>query len=156
VTEHLDTTTHGSGDIVVGIDESKNSRVALAAAIEEAARRHAPLRVVTVFESAGRFGARYSVPIPVSDTEIARREEIVAREIVDDVLSTAATRPEVRVIAIPGTTGPTLVEQSRTAQLLVVGHRGHGEITSVLLGSVGLYCVLHAHSPVLVIRPDPS
>lgn len=156
MTEHLDTTTHGSGDVVVGIDESKPSRIALAAAIEEATRRHAPLRVVTVFESAGRFGARYSVPIPVSDTEIARREEIAAREIVDDVLSTVATPPEVRVVAVAGTTGPTLVEQSRTAQLLVVGHRGHGEVASALLGSVGLYCVLHAHSPVLVIRPEPS
>ncbi len=156
MTDHPDTTTHDPREIVVGIDESKPARTALAAAIEEAARRHAPLRVVTVFESAGRFGARYSVPIPVSDTEIARREEIAAREIVDDVLSTAATRPDVRVVAVAGTIGPVLVEESRTAQLLIVGHRGHGEIASVLLGSVGLYCVLHAHSPVLVIRPDPS
>jgi nucleotide-binding universal stress UspA family protein len=156
MTEQPDTTTHDTREVVVGIDESKPARTALAAAIEEAARRSAPLRVVTVFESAGRFGARYSVPIPVDDAEIARREEDVARKIVDDVLSTAAARPEVRVTAIPGTIGPTLVEQSRNAQLLVVGHRGHGEITSVLLGSVGLYCVLHAHSPVLVVRPDSS
>lgn len=151
MTDHPDTTTHDPREIVVGIDESKQARTALAAAIEEAARRHAPLRVVTVFESAGRFGARYSVPIPVSDTEIARREEAAAREIVDDVLSTAAARPDVRVIAVAGATGPVLVEESRTAQLLVVGHRGHGEIASVLLGSVGLYCVLHAHSAVLVV-----
>jgi nucleotide-binding universal stress UspA family protein len=46
-----------------------------------------------------------------------------------------------------------LVEQSRTAQLLVVGHRGCNAFASTLLGSTGLYCVLHAHSPVLVIRP---
>ncbi len=52
-----------------------------------------------------------------------------------------------------GATGPTLVEESRTAELLVVGHRGRGELASVLLGSVGLYCVLQAHAPVLVVRP---
>ena len=52
-----------------------------------------------------------------------------------------------------GTTGPTLVEESRTAELLVVGHCRRGELASVLLGSVGLYCVLHARSPVLVVRP---
>ena len=151
MTELPDTTAHDAREIVVGIDESKAARTALVAAVEEAARRHAALRVVTVFESAGRFGARYSVPLPVSDAEIARREEVAAREIVDEVLGTAATRPDVRVIAVAGATGPVLVEESRTAQLLVVGHRGHGEIASVLLGSVGLYCVLHAHSPVLVI-----
>jgi Tyrosine phosphatase family len=41
--------------------------------------------------------------------------------------------PEVPVMAIAGATGPALVEHSRTAQLLVVGHRGHGEIASALL-----------------------
>ena len=156
MTDQPDTTTHEPREILVGIDESAPARTALAAAIEEAVRRSAPQHVVTVFESAGRFGARYSVPIPVDDTEIARREEAAAQEIVDDVLSKATTRPRVRVTAVPGAIGPTLVEESRKAQLLVVGHRGHGEITSVLLGSVGLYCVLHAHSPVLVVRPDTS
>jgi nucleotide-binding universal stress UspA family protein len=61
--------------------------------------------------------------------------------------------PEVRVVVTAGTTGPTLVEESRTAELLVVGHCRRGELASVLLGSVGLYCVLHAHSPVLAVRP---
>jgi nucleotide-binding universal stress UspA family protein len=154
--EHPEITPRDAMDVVVGIDESEPGRLALASAVEEAVRRAAPLRVVTVFESAGRFGARYNVPIPVSDDEIARREEVVVREIVDEVLSTAAARPDVRMVAVAGATGPVLVEQSRTAQLLVVGHRGHGEIASALLGSVGLYCVLHAHSPVLVVRPTPG
>ena len=85
--------------------------------------------------------------------EIARREEVVTRKIVDEVLGAAESPPEVRIVVVAGATGPTLVEQSRTAELLVVGHRGRGELASVLLGSVGLYCVLHARSPVLVVRP---
>ena len=89
----------------------------------------------------------------MSDEEIARREEVATRKFVDDVLVAAESPPEVRIEVIAGTTGPVLVEQSRTAELLVVGHRGRGELASVLLGSVGLYCVLHAHSPVLVVRP---
>ena len=140
-------------EIVVGVDESDASRLALIYAVEEAVCRQAPLRVVTVFESAGRFGDRYSVPIPVSDEEIARREEVVTRKIVDEVLGATESPPEVRIVVTAGTTGPALVEESRTAALLVVGHRGRGELASVLLGSVGLYCVLHAHSPVLVVRP---
>ncbi len=107
---------------------------------------------MTAFESAGRFGDRYSIPIPVSDEEIARREEVATRKIVDEVLGAAESLPEVRIVAMAGATGPTLVEESRTAELLVVGHRGRGELASVLLGSVG-HCVLHAHSPVLVVRP---
>jgi nucleotide-binding universal stress UspA family protein len=46
-----------------------------------------------------------------------------------------------------------LVEQSRKADLLVVGHRGRGAIASTFLGSVGLTCVEHAHCPVTVVRP---
>ena len=140
-------------EIVVGVDESDASRLALIHAVEEAVCRHASLRVVTVFESAGRFGDRYSVPIPVSDEEITRREEVVTRKIVDEVLGAIESPPEVRIVVMVGATGPALVEQSRTAELLVVGHRGRGELASVLLGSVGLYCVLHAHSSVLVVRP---
>jgi nucleotide-binding universal stress UspA family protein len=149
-------------EIVVGVDESDGSRPALVCAAEEALRRQAPLRVVTAFESAGRFGARYGVPIPVTDEEIAHREGVAIRKLVDEVLGTAEGRPQVRIVVVAGATGPVLVEQSRTAQLLVVGHRGRGELASTLLGSVGLYCVLHAHSPVLVVRPpadapdDPS
>jgi len=140
-------------EIVVGVDESDASRLALIFAVEEAARSQAPLRVVTAFESAGRFGDRYSVPIPVSDEEIARREEVAIRKIVDEVLGGAYGRPDVRLVVMAGAAGPALVEESCTAELLVVGHRGCGELASILFGSVGLYCVLHAHSPVLVVRP---
>lgn len=150
---HVATPATNVREIVVGVDESDASRLALIYAVEEAVRRQARLRVVTVFESAGRFGDRYSVPIPVSDEEIARREEVAIRKIVDEVLGAANTRPEVRIVVMAGATGPALVEQSRTAELLVVGHRGRGELASILLGSVGLYCVVHAHSPVLVVRP---
>jgi nucleotide-binding universal stress UspA family protein len=151
--EDQDRTTPTPTEVVVGIDESAPARVALEYAVDEAVRRGASLRVVTAFESAGRFGARYSVPIPVSDEEIARAEETAAQKIVEEVLATAPTRPEVRVVAVAGSAGPALVAHSRTAALLVVGHRGHGAVASALIGSVGLYCVLHAHCPVLVIRP---
>jgi hypothetical protein len=50
--------------------------------------------------------------------------------------------------------GPALVDASRDADLLVVGSRGHGEPMDILLGSVGMHCVTHAHCPVLVYRSD--
>ena len=48
-----------------------------------------------------------------------------------------------------------LVAQSTGAELLVVGSRGRGGLRGMVLGSVSLKCVLHAHCPVTVIRPEP-
>lgn len=45
-----------------------------------------------------------------------------------------------------------LVDATRDADLLVVGHRGHGAFTGMLLGSVSMYCVTNAACPVVVVR----
>ena len=75
---------------------------------------------------------------------------------VDDVVRArggASADIPVEVLAIGGSPGHVLVEQSRDADLLVVGHRGRGGFRSALLGSVGLQCVVHASVPVTVVRP---
>ena len=51
-----------------------------------------------------------------------------------------------------GVTADMLLREAKGADLLVVGSRGHGGFASALLGSVSMYCVLHAHCPVLVLR----
>jgi nucleotide-binding universal stress UspA family protein len=38
----------------------------------------------------------------------------------------------------------------------VVGSHGHGGFAEAMLGSVGQYCVHHAHCPVLIIRGTPG
>ena len=45
------------------------------------------------------------------------------------------------------------MDAARNAELLIVGHRGRGSVRSVLLGSVGLHCVLHAECPVTIVPP---
>jgi hypothetical protein len=62
----------------------------------------------------------------------------------------------VEVRALGGPPGHVLVDQSRDADLLVVGHRGRGGFRSAVLGSVGLQCVLHASVPVTVVRLSRS
>ena len=78
-----------------------------------------------------------------------------ARRILAGAL-TAVTGPEpdtpVLSLVTEGYPADVLLHAAKGADLLVLGRRGHGGVTSALLGSVSLHCVLHAHCPVLVLR----
>ena len=59
---------------------------------------------------------------------------------------------EVRRSVVEGYAAPVLEALSKTADLVVVGSHGHGELVGLLLGSVSEHCVTHCHCPVVVIR----
>jgi nucleotide-binding universal stress UspA family protein len=78
-----------------------------------------------------------------------------AREVVDRVLAVVGPTPEgVEVHGEPvrGTPGFALIEASRDADLVVVGSRGRGGFSGLLLGSTSAEVAAHAHCPVAVIR----
>ena len=149
-----------SAMIVVGVDGTAEAARALEYAAAEAARRGARLRVVSV----SSMPDYWMVPIgfappqvtvsPVEELRSGAQE--AAQRAVDEL---SASRPdlaaqiEVETVGICGHASDDLVEQSRGADLLVLGHRGRGAIASAVLGSVGLSCVLHAGCPVTIVRP---
>jgi len=53
-----------------------------------------------------------------------------------------------------GSSAEVLIEARRTAQLLVVGSRGHGGFTGLPFGSGSSACSQHAHCPVVVMHGD--
>jgi nucleotide-binding universal stress UspA family protein len=56
--------------------------------------------------------------------------------------------------AIAGHPSDVLVDLSHDASLVVVGSRGHGDIGSALIGSVGMHVIHHSECPVVVL-PHP-
>ena len=88
---------------------------------------------------------------------VARAEDH-AREILHAAVVEATngkTSPRVDEIVSAGDAVPTLLEHAAGAEMLVVGSRGRGGFTGLLLGSVSRRCTEHASCPVLVIPPTP-
>lgn len=133
--------------IVVGIDGSDSSQAALRWAVRQAKLAGGHVEAVTAWH----YPAVYGWETAGIDVDF----EGDARRILAGVL-TAVTGPEpdtpVLSLVTEGYPADVLLHAAKGADLLVLGRRGHGGVTSVLLGSVSLHCVLHAHCPVLVLR----
>jgi len=143
------------GRIVVGVDGSTPSKAALAWALEEARLRDASVQVVHAwqFPAVGltTFGAAALPVIAPEDLEHA------AEETVQQMLAAVADRAkavEVTSSVERGHPAEALVAAAKGADLLVVGSRGHGGFTGMLLGSVSSHVVHHATCPVVVVRGE--
>ena len=62
----------------------------------------------------------------------------------------------IEVVARQGDAAALLIDESKRAQVLVVGSRGHGGFTGLLLGSVGQQCASHSHCPVVIVHPPAN
>ena len=134
--------------IVVGVDGSDSSKAALRWAIWQANLTGGSVDAVTAWHYPAAYGWA-AVSDDVTDLETN------AKQILTEALAeVSAFEPQVpvRPVVAEGLAAEVLLRTARGADLLVVGSRGHGGLASALLGSVSLYCVLHAHCPVLVMR----
>jgi nucleotide-binding universal stress UspA family protein len=139
--------------VVVGVDDSEHARAALRFAVEDAALRGAVLDVVNAYEVPVIFAPVPAVVVPTDDGQSAARSKRLLDELIAGALAHAGDSrpPDVQPISVEGMAGPTLVEWARGADLVVVGSRGRGAVSSALLGSVSHYCVHHATCPVVVV-----
>jgi nucleotide-binding universal stress UspA family protein len=141
-----------SNVVLVGVDGSPDSGAALQYAVEEAKRRSARLRVVSTYFPEYSVHGR-TQPVTASETAIEVDLEKEVRRMVEEALAGDGVAPAVEIVIAAGPAAGVLIDKSGEVDVLVLGHRGRGGFASMLLGSVSLQCVLHAHCPVIVVRP---
>lgn len=148
----------GAGDpVVVGVDGSEPSLLAADLAAEEANRREVPLEIVYALPPPTLPAGSPPDLVPVvavgSPTDHVRHEQ--AEQLLGDAARRVRrTYPDQPVITRlrDGFPAELLTDASRHAGLLVVGHRGTGGFTDLLLGSVAVQLANHAACPVIIVR----
>jgi nucleotide-binding universal stress UspA family protein len=143
----IEPTSHG---VVVGYDGSPGARLALEWAIETARRDDRPLTLVhcvglsmTPAFRAYDPGVHVHAYEELSHGVLTEAIEIASKEL---------DRNDIRPLSATGNTSAELVRVSPQADLLVTGSRGHGTISSGLLGSTSYAVTAHAQCPAVVVR----
>ena len=134
--------------IVVGIDGSPASKVALRWAADEAIVRGVGLEIINAWGS-------HHLLSPDGGHIDRAPFELEGRAILDDAVASlsalTAMPPDVTAVLAEDDAATALVRVAEDAALLVVGSRGRGGFAGLLLGSVSQRCVDHAPCPVAVI-----
>ena len=138
--------------VVVGLDGSAASVRALHWAAEHAARNDVRLAAVlawdlTTVPTPATAGTAWTLP-PVDDWE-QEAQALLDSTLADTLGARAATTVERLVVREQPT--PGLLSTVGPADLLVLGDRGRGAVSRLVLGSVARQCVEHAPCPVVVV-----
>ena len=146
--------------IVVGVDGSVGAAQALEWAVGEAGLRKAALHVVhawmvPLIEAIPDAWVIESPTTEPTDEEVYEHLAAASRKVLDQALDQArALEPQLELVGelVEKRAAPALIAAAEDAELLVVGSRGRGGFTGLLLGSVSAQCVHHAPCPVVVCR----
>jgi nucleotide-binding universal stress UspA family protein len=137
--------------VVAGVDGSECGLQAVRWAAAEALRRQLPVRLVAAhaWPSGGLVG----------DPGLGVDYRAVLRDVVLGHLATAAAdarqvAPELDIeqVEVTGYPVPVLLGESAHAEIVVLGDRGLGGFTGLLIGSVAVEVTAHASCPVIVVR----
>ena len=134
---------------MVGVDGSEGSEAALRWAVEEAGFRDAVVEVVHGWTYPFAGEATGMASMTVDGAELERGAAALVRSMIDAVPSSVTLEP----VVVRGAPAAALLRAAddADADLLVVGSRGRGGFTGLLLGSVSQQVVHHAACPVVVI-----
>ena len=146
--------TTGTGEaVVVGLDGSEQSRLALEWAV---ARTKGPIRLVVAWNTPwwGVSAPLGGAPPPPPDTYF----EESAKKFIEDAEALLGDTPTLPAEIRRGHAGQCLVDSALDARMLVVGSRGRGAIASAVLGSISAYCASHSTVPVVIVpeNADPT
>ncbi|MEV0456715.1 universal stress protein [Catellatospora methionotrophica] len=138
-----------AGRVLVGVDDFTGTAPVVLAALAEARRTGAGLTLAHAFASPPAFGPSlwlnaYAAALPEARDLLERQAARLRAE--HDGL-------DIDTHVVVGHPAAVLIDASHTARLTVVGCRGVGGFTGLLLGSVSAQVAAHARRPVLVIRP---
>jgi nucleotide-binding universal stress UspA family protein len=143
--------------VALGIDGSARCGPAIQLAFEEARRRRMGITVIYAWQVPMAAGSLALGPLGYS-ADVDDLDQ-VAKALIAEVLAPWSDQypdVDVRQVAIRSPAAAALIEQSRGAELLVVGSRGRGGFAGLLLGSVSQTVLHHAGCPVLIARhPTP-
>jgi nucleotide-binding universal stress UspA family protein len=141
--------------VVVGVDGSPSADAALRWALTEAALRGGTMQVVHAWEVPVIFGPVAGGGLPY-DTDAVHAD---AQRFVDELVDAAVAETGTPDVAVERTTGPggaasAVLDAAEGADLVVIGRRGAGGFSRLLLGSVSENVARHAPCPVVVMPPE--
>ena len=136
-----------TGRILVGVDGSPASIDAIKWAAEQAQLTGSALVAITSWSIPASYGVAFG-----GEDAIDWRQN--AEQALDEALGEAlgANAGAVQKLVEQGHPSYVLTEASKSADLIVVGSRGHGGFAGLVLGSVSQHVVSHSVCPVVVTR----
>jgi nucleotide-binding universal stress UspA family protein len=135
--------------VVAGFDPSPAALTAARSAADEAYRRGLSLTLVHGFTWPWTANtAEFDADADPHARRRASRQLAMAAQLIHDEYPGLPVRQRI----VDGHPGGVLVEYTRQAALLVVGHRGEGGFSELLAGSIAIHVAAHAHCPVIVVR----
>ncbi len=136
-------------EIVVGLDLSPSSALALHWAAAQARRTGMRLRAVHALRLPLALGVAGIVAYPTMVSE--DRVETTYRDAVSAVWDFVQPEPDWRLQFSGDEPGPLLVRESARSAMLVIGTREHVGFGRILTGSVSHYCLSHARCPIVAV-----
>jgi nucleotide-binding universal stress UspA family protein len=142
--------------IVVGTDGSKEAQRAVEWAAREAVLRGAPLRIVSAAELLPRMIGSHGTSQYDTVSDLLRKDRDRALSSAAELAGEAAQGLLIDTDQLAGDPADAVTDAGNGALMLVVGSRGRGAFTALLLGSVSRYAAIHASCPVVVVREETT